>query len=242
MAEAITTSHGVRRGDESLVARRRWSAPFAAVVFSVCLSTSVIVGTVPDIHDSAAHTLDQWSESTTKVKAFVAWALAVIAVLMLVWFLVEVVKHLRRFHPDHSIPLSVLITGSILATTLTVASAVRAAPVGDLVMDSEKRAGNAGKLTPAFADFARETNSLYDWMMFFGFGLGAAALVICVSLSAHTVRALPRPVEWSGYVIAPILPFIAFFNLILLMAWVIVVGIVIARRTNRLGALAPLGG
>jgi hypothetical protein len=153
---------------------------------------------------------------------------AVIAVLALVWFLAELVRHLRRKgRGDGSAPA--VIAGSVLVATLTVASAVRAAPVGDLVMDSEERAGNSGNLTPAFADFAQTASSLYDWLAFFGVGLAAATLVICVSLAARSTRALPRWLEWVGYAAAPVLAFVAFLNLIILMIWLIAVGIVIAR-------------
>jgi uncharacterized membrane protein YjfL (UPF0719 family) len=213
---------------QSLPTRSRWFAAIAGVAFSVFLSATIIVGSSPDIHSSTAETLDHFSKDSNKAVALVAWGLAAIAVLMLVWFVVEVVAHLRRTDGRDRTPQSVVIAGSILATTLTAAFAVRAAPVGDLVMDSEERASGS-KLNPVFADFARTSSSLFDWALFFGAGLGAAALVICVSLASRSARALPRWLEWAGYVIAPVLAFIAFFNLIVLVAWVITVGVVVAR-------------
>jgi uncharacterized membrane protein len=37
--------------------------------------------------------------------------------------------------------------------------------------------GTSGKLTPAFRGFRPDDGSLYDWLVFFGVGLGAAAVV-----------------------------------------------------------------
>jgi hypothetical protein len=47
----------------------------AAVSFSAALVASLVVGTSPDIHDSAAETLAHYSDDTNKAKALIAWAL-----------------------------------------------------------------------------------------------------------------------------------------------------------------------
>ena len=219
---------GVQDRDTKLE-RRRWFALWAGLGFSAAFFACIVLGTEPDIHESAADTLTYYSDGHNKLKALVVWGLAVLAVGMLVWFLTELTRHLRVAGNGAGSLQAVTIASSLLVATITVASAVHAAPVGDLVMDNEQRAGTSGKLTPAFVDFARTASSLYDWLAFFGIGLASAVLVVSVSLAARSSRALPRWLEWAGYAVAPFLAFVAFFNLVVLMVWIITAGVVIGR-------------
>jgi hypothetical protein len=211
---------------------RRWSALAAGLAFSVCLVVTVIIGGAPDTHSTIAETLDHYRDGGNKTVGFIALVLSAIAVLALIGFLKELGNHVRRVDPQDNAPLGLVLASGVLATTMTLAFALRAAPIGDLLMDSEKRQGGTNKLTPEFADFARTTSSLFDWTLFFGVGIGAAAVAIAASLASRSTHALPRWLEWTGYAISPLLAFFAFFNLVLLIAWVIAVGIVIGRRAG----------
>ena len=213
-------------------ARRHRLTATCGFVFAIAYFGSFALGQRSDIHETASRTLQNYADDYNKAKGMLGWALTVIAVLALIRFVTGLVDVLRTGSIHDSRTLTVLIAGGLLAATITVASAVRAAPVGDLLMDDEKRAGTSGKLTPAFASFAQTTGSLYDWITFFGVGLAAAALVLTVSLAARTVGVVPRWLRIAGYAAAPVLAFVAFLNMVLLVLWVIAVSIVVARRSE----------
>ena len=213
-------------------ARRRRVTAGCGAVFAITYFASFVLGQRSDIHESASSTLANYAEDYNKAKGVLGWTLAVIAVLALIWFVTGLVDALRAAPSDDSRTLPVLLGGGLLAATITVASAIRAAPVGDLLMDNEKRAGSTGKLTPTFASFAETTGSLYDWITFFGVGLAAAALVLAVSLASRKVGVLPGWLRWAGYAATPVLAFVAFLNMIVLMFWVVAVSIVMARASR----------
>ena len=210
---------------------------WAGGVFSVAFVASFVLGPRSDIHDTDSHTLAYYAEDYNKLKGMLGWVLAVVAVLALVWFLAGLVSRLRAAGSHDSETLGVTLAGGLLAATVTVASAIRAAPAGDLLMDSEQRAGSSGKLTETFADFSQTAGSLYDWLMFFGVGLGAAALVFAVSFAAGRTAVFPRWLRWAGYTAVPVLAFLAFFNLFVLVLWVVAVSIVTARAPEPSGPL-----
>ena len=219
-----------RSESRSHSARRGRVAAWAGIGFAPVFFASWMLGSAPDIHNSVNETLSYYAQDANNVKALVAWGLSVLAVLMLVWFLVELVRHLRTAGDGRSPTLPVTLAGGVLVTTVAIASAIRAAPAGDLLLDSEERAGTSGMLTPTFADFAQTAISLSQWLLFFGVGLGAAALVVSVSLAARYSSAIPRWLRWAGYAAAPVLAFVAFFNILVLLLWVVAVSVVLIRQ------------
>lgn len=219
----------IKSTPRSVSTRRRRLGPWAGAAFVVFFAASFLVGPAVDIHDSKSKTLADYAHDATKLKALVAWSLAVLAVLALVWFLADLVTCVRAGGGESDRTVAVALAGGLLAATVTIASAIRAAPIGDLVMDNEQRAGSSGKLTPAFAAFAHTTGSLYDWLVFFGVGMAAATLVVSVSLATRSTGVLPRWLRWTGYAIAPVLAFAAFFNIIVLLLWIAAVSIALAR-------------
>ena len=205
------------------------TAAWAGGVFATAFLVSFVIGARSDIHETPGHTLANFADDTNKLKGAIAWVAAVVAVLALVWFLAGLVALIRAAGGTMVQALAVTFAGGVLAATTTVASSVRAAPVGDLLMDNEKRAGTTGKLTPTFAHFAQTMGSLSDWLMFFGVGLGAAALVLTVSVAARKTHLLPRWLCWAGFVAVPVLAFVAFFNVLVLVGWFAAASIAIAR-------------
>lgn len=206
--------------------------------FAVAFFLSFVSGARSDIHETPGHTIANFADDTTKLQGAMAWVAAALAVLALMWFLAGIVALIRTAGGTEVQILAVAFAGSLLAATVAVASAVRAAPIGDLLMDNEQRAGTSGKLTPSFAHFAQTTGTLYDWLVFFGVGLGAAALVLAVALGARTTCLLPRWLCWASFAAVPILAFVAFFNMLVLCVWFVVVSIAIARSSAR-HALGP---
>ena len=65
--------------------------------------------------------------------------------------------------------------------------------------------------------------------MFFAVGMAGAVLVASVSLATRATGVLPRWLRWTGYAIAPVLAFAAFFNIIVLLLWIAAVSIALAR-------------
>jgi len=202
---------------------------WAGGVFAATFLASFLFGARSDIHETAGHTLANYAGDTNKLKGTIAWVATVLAVFALVWFLAGLVAMIRAAGGTATQALAVTFAGAVLAATATVAGAIRAAPIGDLLMDNEKRAGTSGKLTPAFAHFAQTTGTLYDWLVFFGVGLGASALVLAVTLAARETQLLPRWLCWAGLAAVPVLALVAFFNVLLIGAWFAAVSIALAR-------------
>lgn len=198
--------------------RERW--PWGGVLFAVMFPVSLILATSPDIHSSPQTTIDYYSAGADKFKSMAAWGVAAAAVAALLWFLAGLAGRLRARGCDRQQARLVTLSAGLVAATATIASAIKAAPAGDLLMDNEQRAGQLGKLTPTFVDFARITSSLYDWILFFGLGLGAATLVLTVSLADRRARILPRWLRTLGYPAAPVLAVLAWFNVFLFLLWV----------------------
>lgn len=213
-------------------ARSGRTVGWAGAGFAVAFLASFVFGARSDIHETPAHTLANYASDTNKLKGAIAWVAAVLAVMALVWFLAGLSSLLRAGGATTTESLAVAFAGSLLAATVTLASTVRAAPIGDLLLDNEKRAGTTGKLTPAFAHLAQTTGSLYDWLVFFGVGLAAATLVLAVTIAARRTLLLPRWLRWAGLAIVPLLAFLAFFNVLLLTGWFIAASIGIARNAR----------
>jgi hypothetical protein len=207
---------------------------WAGGVFAAAFFASFLLGARSDIHETTEHTLANFGDDTNKLKGAIAWGATVVAVIALVWFLAGLVGLIRAAGGTATQTLAVAFAGTVLAATVTIAGVIRAAPVGDLLMDNEKRAGTTGKLTPAFAHFAQTTGTVYDWLVFFGVGLGGAALVLASTLAARGTGLLPRWLCWSGFVAVPVLALVAFFNVLLLCAWFVAASIAIARRSKGL--------
>jgi hypothetical protein len=207
---------------------------WAGATFAAAFLISFLFGARSDIHEAPGHTLANYATDTNKLKGGIAWVAAVLAVFALVWFLAGLVSLIRAAGGTATQTLAVTFAGSLLAAAVTVASAIRAAPIGDLLLDNEKRAGTTGKLTPAFAHLAQTTGTLYDWLLFFAVGLAGAAFVLAVTLASRRTHVLPRWLCWAGFATVPLLAFFAFVNILLLAAWFIAASIAIARsQTGR---------
>ena len=207
--------------------RERW--PWGGALFAVMFPVSLVLGTSPDIHSSSQTTIDYYTAGADKFKSMAAWGVAAFSVVALIWFVAGLTARLRARGCDHQQARLVTLSAGLVVATATIASAVKAAPAGDLLMDNENRAGQFGKLTPTFVDFARITSSLYDWILFFGLGLGAAALVLTVTLADRRARVLPRWLRTLGYPAAPILAVLAWFNVVLFLLWVGAVSAAVLR-------------
>ena len=200
--------------------------------FAIAFLVSFLFGARSDIHETTGHTLANFATDTNKLRGAIALVAAVLAVLALVWFLSGLVTLIRTAGCTTTQTLAVTVAGSLLIATTTIASAIRAAPIGDLLMDNEKRTGTTGKLTPAFAHLAQTTGTLSDWLVFFAVGLGAAAFILSVSLAARGTNLLPSWLCWAGFAAVPVLAFVAFFNVLVLGAWFIAASIAIARNST----------
>jgi hypothetical protein len=75
----------------------------------------------------------------------------------------------------------------------------------------------------------------YDWL---GWNAAFAAMLLAAGLGARRNHMLPRPLVWATIVIgASLLTPLGFFGFVLLPVWLIVVGLLLARRGA--GTLSP---
>jgi hypothetical protein len=78
----------------------------------------------------------------------------------------------------------------------------------------------------------------YDWL---AWNAAFAALLLAAGLGARRTGMLPAPLAWATIVIgASLLTPLGFFGFILVPVWLIVVGLMLARREQPVTAAAPI--
>ena len=141
--------------------------------------------------------------------------LAPLIAFLLVFFGTGLKRHLR--HDPDSGHGTVAFGGALLAATTF-------ALVGML----EGAATNAAHEGEQTATYTLSQLHSYDWL---AWNASFAAVTLATGLGALRNGVLPRPLAWASVVIgASLLTPLGFFGFFLLPLWLIVVGIVLARR------------
>ena len=158
--------------------------------------------------------------------AVVGAYLMVLGVLAFVWFMWGLNQRLRE-------PNGVMITfGSLFVGLALVSALIRAAIPGGKVFGDTP--------VPAGADLARQLDNTGFALLLVAGALAAGAFVATASYLARRDAILPGWLTISGYVVA-VLQLVAglFFPFVLFPLWVLVVSIVLLRRTARVAAAEP---
>ena len=201
--------------------------PWMGIVFVVLFVAGFIVLVTPSNGKDTAKWARWWTDSGHRAAAIIGAYLMVLGLLAFVWFMWSLNRRLR----DQG---GMMITFGTLFVTLALVSAlVRAAIVGG------KQFGQTP--VPPGADFAREFDQIGFGVLLVAGALAAGAFTATASYLARRDAILPGWLTVAGYVVA-VLQLLApfFFPFVLFPLWVLVVSIVLLRRTLRIDTRVPV--
>ena len=200
--------------------------PWMGIAFFVLFVVGFVVFPTPDNGKDTAKWARWWTDGGHRAGAVVGAYLMVLGVLAFVWFMWGLNQRLRE-------PNGVMITfGSLFVGLALVSALIRAAIPGGKVFGDTP--------VPAGADLARQLDNTGFALLLVAGALAAGAFVATASYLARRDAILPGWLTISGYVVA-VLQLVAglFFPFVLFPLWVLVVSIVLLRRTARVAAAEP---
>ena len=189
------------------------------IVFVVLFVAGFIVFPTPNDAKDTAKWARWWTDSGHRAGAVVGAYLMVFALLAFVWFMWSLNQRLRERG-------GMMITFGTLFVTLALASAlVRAAIPGGKLFGSTP--------VPAGADLARQFDNIGFAVLLVAGALAAGAFTATASYLAASSTILPGWLTIAGYVVAALqLAAGLFIPFVLFPLWVLVVSIVLLRRSS----------
>jgi hypothetical protein len=200
--------------------------PWMGIAFFVLFVVGFVVIPTPDKGTDTAKWARWWTDSGHRAGAVVGAYLMVLGVLAFVWFMWGLNQRLRE-------PSGVMITfGSLFVGLALVSALIRAAIPGGKVFGDTP--------VPAGADLARQFDNTGFAVLLVAGALAAGAFTATASYAARRDAILPGWLTIAGYVVA-VLQLAAglFFPFVLFPLWVLVVSIVLLRRTAHVGTAEP---
>lgn len=201
--------------------------PWMGIAFVVLFVAGFIVFPTPSNGKDTAKWARWWSDSGHRTAAIIGAYLMVFGLLAFVWFMWGLNQRLR----DRG---GMMITFGTLFVALALVSAlVRAAIAGG------KQFGQTP--VPPGAEFARQFDNIGFGVLLVAGALAAGAFTATASYLARRDVILPGWLTMAGYVVAA-LQLVAgfFFPFALFPLWVLVVSIVLLRRTSRVDTSVPV--
>jgi len=191
--------------------------PLAGVVAGLLLIAGLaLTWGDPSSETAIDETFSYWAENRGQHQIS-GLLLAPLIAFLLVFFGTGLRRHLR--HDQDAGHGSVAFGGALLA-------AATFALVGML----EGAATNAAHEGERSATYTLSQLHSYDWL---AWNAAFAAVLLATGLGALKNRALPTPLAWASVVIgASLLTPLGFFGFFSLPLWLIVVGLMLARRRN----------
>jgi hypothetical protein len=199
--------------------------PWMGIAFFVLFVVGFLAISTPMDNESAIKWQRWWTDSGHRVSAIIGAYLIVLGLLAFVWFMWDLNQRFR----DGS---GMMITfGSLFVALALVAVLARVAVPGGKVF--------GGAPVPA-GDFARQFDNLGQALMLVPGALAAGAFAATASHLARRDAILPGWLTVAGYVVA-VLQLAAglFLPFVLFLLWVLVVSIVLLRRTSRVDTPVP---
>jgi hypothetical protein len=194
--------------------------PWMGIAFFVLFVVGFLVIPTPNSGTDTAKWARWWNDSGHRTGAVVGAYLIVVGLLAFVWFMWDLNQRLRE-------PSGVMITfGSLFVGLGLVSTLIRAAiPGGKIFGDTP---------VPAGADLARQFDNIGFAVLLVAGALAAGAFTATASYLARRDAILPGWLTITGYVVA-VLQLAAglFLPFVLFPLWVLVVSIVLLRRSAR---------
>ncbi len=200
--------------------------PLSGIVFvALFVLAFALTGDSPQASDSDAEYLAWYGDSGNRTQEIVVFFMIVVGALFFLWFLTSLRERLRAVESG-SHGLSTLAFGSGL---LSIALLLGAACIGigpAAVADETDKF----QLDP---DLARLTSTT-SYLLLVSSTMIAAGLVVATSVLAIRNGVLPAWLGWIGLVVAVLtLLAVAWFPILVYLAWILVVSIALVLRPNQ---------
>lgn len=212
MASAMKTDEGTSR-----------VGPWMGIAFVVLFVAGFLAFPTPSDAKDTAKWARWWTDSGHRAGAVIGAYLMVLGLLAFVWFMWGMNQRLRERG-------GMMITFGTLFVTLALVSAlVHAAIPGGKLFGSTP--------VPAGADLARQFDNVGFAVLLVAGALAAGAFTATASYLARRDAILPGWLTIAGYVVAVLqLGAGLFFPFALFALWVLVVSIVLLRRSSKVEA------
>jgi len=197
--------------------------PWMGIAFAVLFVAGFLVFPTPTDEKDSAKWARWWSDSGHRAGAVIGAYLMVFALLAFVWFMWDLNRRLRNRG-------GIMITfGTVFVSLALVSALVRAAIPGGKLFGSTP--------VPPGADFARQFDNVGFAVLLVAGALAAGAFTATAAYLTRRDAILPGWLTIAGYVVAVLMLAAGFFlPFVFFPLWVLVVSIVLVRRT---AALAP---
>ena len=200
--------------------------PWMGIAFAVLFVAGFLVLPTPTDEKDSAKWARWWTDSGHRAGAVLGAYLMVVALLAFVWFMWDLNRRLR----DRG---GMMITfGTVFVSLALVSALVRAAiPGGKLFGSTPVQPG---------ADFARQFDNVGFAVLLVAGALAAGAFTATASYLTRRDAILPGWLTIAGYVVAVLMLAAGFFlPFVFFPLWVLVVSIVLVRRTAALAPATP---
>jgi hypothetical protein len=202
----------------------RWAA-LGGVAYVVLFIVGVIVmdSGAPDFDAPPAEVIKYYGDSGNRDQIALGWGLILLGVFGLLWFLGALRQFMRRIDADGLLTSMATIGGAVYAS-LTLAGAGLQAGILTMSDDTYR-----DQVFPGLIHGARDAS----YVIHSSGGVGAAALIIAVSLAASRARLVPGWAGITGVVIGVLaIGSIFFFPMILIAIWFLVASFLLFRAAS----------
>lgn len=201
----------------------RWAA-LGGAAYVVLFIAGIVVkdNGVPDFDAPPAEVIAYYSDSANRDQIALGWGLVILGVFFFLWFMSAVREFMRRIEAEGLLINLATIGGTVYAA-LTLAGIGLETGVQTMSDDTYR-----DQVFPALIHAARDAG----YVLHATGGVGAAALIIAVSLAALRAGLVPAWAGWVGVVIGILaIGSIFFFPMALIAVWLLVVSFLLFQAT-----------
>ena len=201
----------------------RWAA-LGGAAYVVLFIAGIVVkdNGVPDFDAPPAEVIAYYSDSANRDQIALGWGLVILGVFFFLWFMSAVREFMRRIDAE-GLLINLATIGVTVYAALTLAGIGLETGVQTMSDDTYR-----DQVFPALIHAARDAG----YVLHATGGVGAAALIIAVSLAALRAGLVPAWAGWVGVVIGILaIGSIFFFPMALIAVWLLVVSFLLFQAT-----------
>jgi hypothetical protein len=206
----------------------RWAA-LGGVAYVVLFIAGILIkdSGAPDFDAPPAEVVSFYGDSGNRDQIALGWGLVLLGVFGFLWFLAAVREFMRRIDAEGLLINLATIGGAVYAA-LTLTGIGLEAGVETMSDDTFR-----DQVFPELIHAARDAG----YVLHATGGVGAAALIIAVSLAAARAGLVPGWAGWLGILVGILaLGSIFFFPMALIAVWLLITSVLLFQAAGRAGA------
>jgi hypothetical protein len=207
----------------------RWAA-LGGLIYVVLFIVGLVVSEngQPSESSAPAKVVAFYSQGSHRDRIALGWLIMLIGFLFFIWFLAALAQALKRLSADALLTRVTLIGGAVYAA-LGIAGASLSTAIKTMSDDTYQH-----QVYPELIHLASDSG----YVIHSGGGVGAAAMILAVSIATLRARALPPWLCWLGALVGVSAVFSIFFlPWLLIGAWLIVASVLLFISASRQTAL-----